>query len=151
MQIKTLVKDNVQVLRMTTLDVGDVYKRLVSSSYAGEKEKLVFGIVTGAMNNGEQVALSAVELDITYSTVTVSAKAFSSETDLVMFPASHEELAAHTDEVLHVLRRNVRQAEDSLAEAQKKLTEVGRLLGRAMAPNLDQMRAQLDRPSVIEN
>ena len=49
METKTLIQSTATIIRVTSLEKGNVYKRLEESSY-GTGSKLLFGIVTEIMN-----------------------------------------------------------------------------------------------------
>lgn len=95
--IKTLVSNTAQIVRIVSLQPGDVYKRLVESSYGSPKMQI--GIVTGVMNNGDDAAITALEYEAAYGSVTAKVEVFTQSRDVSIFPADPAEVAAHLDEI----------------------------------------------------
>src|SRR5699024_11486338 len=59
METRTLIKDSATVARVTQLEEGDAYRRLIPKT-TYQEPKMVVGVVTGALNNGETVAMTAL-------------------------------------------------------------------------------------------
>ena len=126
METRTLIKDTATVARVTALIEGDTYRRLIPKS-TYEPTKIAVGVVTGVLNNGEQVAITALEVKEGYGSE-VEVKVFDAETDLALFPADHAEaleiLAAAQDHQ----RRAVERAEKALEEARDKEERLGKVV-----------------------
>lgn len=126
METRTLIKDTATVARVTALIEGDTYRRLIpKSTYEGTK--IAVGVVTGVLNNGETIALTALEVKEGYGSE-VEVKVFDAETDLALFPADHDEaleiLAAAQDHQ----RRSVERAEKALEDARDKEERLGKVV-----------------------
>lgn len=126
METRTLIKDTATVARVTALIEGDTYRRLIPKS-TYESTKIAVGVVTGVLNNGEAVAITALEVKEGYGSE-VEVKVFDAETDLALFPADHDEaleiLAAAQDSQ----RRSVERAEKALEDARDKEERLGKVV-----------------------
>lgn len=118
MQVEQIIKASADVLTITTLSPGDVYKR-VDTDYAGTSS-LVFGVVQDVMNNGTDAAVTALEYAAAYTTgVVAKLTVFTGSKSVALFPATPDEVRAHMDD----LRRSSGAALDRANEAQQKAQE----------------------------
>ena len=132
METRTLIKDTATVARVTALVEGDTYRRLIPRS-TYESTKIAVGVVTGVLNNGETIALTALEVKEGYGSE-VEVKVFDSETDLALFPADHTEALEILSSAQDYQRRSVERAEKALEDARDKeerLDKVVRLIDLA--------------------
>lgn len=132
METRTLIKDTATVARVTALTEGDTYRRLIPKS-AYESTKIAVGVVTGVLNNGETIALTALEVKEGYGSE-VEVKVFDAETDLALFPADHTEALEILSSAQDYQRRSVERAEKALEDARDKeerLDKVVRLIDLA--------------------
>ena len=132
METRTLIKDTATVARVTALIEGDTYRRLIPKT-TYESTKIAVGVVTGVLNNGEQVALTALEVKEGYGSE-VEVKVFDAETDLALFPADHIEVLEILSSAQDYQRRSVERAEKALEDARDKeerLDKVVRLIDLA--------------------
>lgn len=98
------------------LGEGSIYRRL-KEHYAGAR--LVFGLVTSLMNNGQDVAISAIEIDPEETDYTMlRTVAFTAEDSKQIFVASIDEINLVRERVYENLDRNLRNAETQLARLQ---------------------------------
>ena len=132
MQTQTLIKDTATVARVTQLTEGDTYRRLIpKSTYEGTK--IAVGVVTGVLNNGETIALTALEVKEGYGSE-VEVKVFDADTDLALFPADHTEVLEILSAAQNYQRSAVERAEKALGDARDKeerLNKVVRLIDLA--------------------
>ena len=126
MQVQSYVQSAAAVIRVTEVRPGNIYKRLVKSTYSGDRDKLMFGIVTDVMNNGEDTAISALEFvpPMYGGTVKPEVKVFSGSTDVVLFPAVREEWDAHLSAAIDKQRDEVSRTEDTLAGLRSVLSQM---------------------------
>lgn len=132
MQTKTMIAPSAEMIRVVTLKQGDVYKRLVDDTYGASKKKIVVGVVTDVLHNGETAALTSIEVTSSYSSVEVKPMAFGGEDDLTLYPASPKEVEAVMSEVLAVQRRKVETAEKGVEEARAVLRMVEEVTTQAL-------------------
>jgi len=127
MKTATLIQPYAEVVRVTTLRRGDVYKRLEdkSASTYNESDGLVFGVVTDVLDNGEQTAVTAIEVsrETLYET-RVKLRTFAGGRDVAIFPATPDEVRLHLADGLEQARTEVERAERSLSDARHKLSSL---------------------------
>jgi hypothetical protein len=122
MQTQTLVQASADVISITHLSKGDVYKRL-------EKEfnnnyKMMFGVVMDVMHNGEDAAISALEFQDSYPEVKAEQKTFGTDSDLKIFSTNPEEVQAHVDDLKDSARRNVKERREQLERSETTLSNL---------------------------
>ena len=95
METRTLIKDSATVARVTQLEEGDAYRRLIPKT-TYQEPKMVVGVVTGVLNNGETVAITALEVKEDSNRYTadspVEVKIFEADHDLALFPVVEGEV-----------------------------------------------------------
>lgn len=146
MQTRTLIKDTATVARVTELTEGDTYRRLIPKS-TYESTKIAVGVVTGVLNNGESLAITALEVKEGYGSE-VEVKVFDADQDLALFPADHTEVLEILGSAQNYQRSAVERAEKALGEARDKedrLNKVVRLID--LAQRADQLASGAPAPS----
>jgi hypothetical protein len=118
MHVKQLIEASAEVVTITRLRKGDVYKR-VHSPYASSDPKLQFGIVTDVMHNGTDAAITAVEYQVLYAGVEVEVRVFTADTEPALFPATVEEIREHFASIQEALDRKVDAAARELDKAER--------------------------------
>lgn len=119
---RTLVQGAAQITRIVTLRKGDVYKRLESAG----RTKLLFGIVTDVMHNGDAAAITAVEYDGDWYGATVSRVVFSSADTPAIFAADPAEFVGQLGDLITNQRRKIEQAEVDLGKQRDVLADLER-------------------------
>lgn len=128
MKTQNLVRPPAEIVTILTLVKGDVYKRLEpKTTYTAEK--VVFGVVTDVLHNGEAAAITAIEFEESYSDVTPALKVFGTDTDMIVFPAAVEEFAEHQRIVLAAQARVVSNAQKTLDNALRLQDVIDRAFG----------------------
>lgn len=124
MQVKTLIQPSAAIVRVTEVAPGNVYKRLDKPSYGDER--LVFGVVTDVMNNGEQAVIVALEfVPVGYSTTfTATIRTFNGDGEVALFPATPDEFKVALREAADVQYRAVSAAQ---ADADTKKAVLDRM------------------------
>lgn len=127
METRTLVQSAANVVQVTSLAKGDVYKRLETSTYSAAK--LMFGTVTDVLNNGDDATIVALEYDSTYSSVDVNTKVFATDADLKLFPADPREYEDHLEKLLQSARKASESAYAAYVKAEDIVGRVEALRG----------------------
>lgn len=137
MDTRTLIEASAEVVTITRLKAGDVYKRLDTGAYAASN--LVFGVVQTAMNNGTDSAITAIEIVPGYQTATVANKVFASGTNVALFAATPEEYEAHCAAIMREIDQSI--------SAKRKAVEDAEALRRLCVSGLQRaLRGQLTAP-----
>lgn len=128
MHVRNLIEASANVVTITTLKRGDVYKRIIpATQYA--TARLQFGVVTSVMNNGERGAITAVEYAQDFSAGVVATLAvFESETDVALFAANPEEVMEHVAEMRQAVERKVAETAQKASEARDMLARTSEVL-----------------------
>lgn len=130
MQVQQIVRASADVLTITRLAPGNVYKRVDDTSYTGTPV-IKFGVVQDVMNNGEDSAVSALEFTADYSDgVKVAPMVFTGSKPAAIFPAQPEELAVHFDELERSANAALERAQAALDKATGAVAAVVRVRGQ---------------------
>lgn len=136
MQVRQIIQSSADVLTITRLSPGDVYKRVAENGYNAEPT-LRFGVVQSVMNNGEDSAITAVEWESDYSAgAKATVKVFDGMKPAALYPATPDEVATHIDGLIASAERALREAEDAVT---KKAAALGAV--RAMAQSVGELTA----------
>jgi hypothetical protein len=122
MDTTQLIRASAEVVTITSFKAGDVYKRVESGGY--NEAKLVFGVVTDAMNNGSDSAIAAIEYEASYGGLTVSQKVWDGTKPAALFAAEPVEVAAHIDELQRKVRDKAETAQKALDAALEQVALV---------------------------
>lgn len=125
MQTQTLIKDTATVARVTQLEEGDAYRRLIPKTTYDEAQ-VALGLVTGVLNNGETVAITALEITKSRygATPEVKQQVFEATNDLALFPVDEEETLNIVADARRAAERSVESARKALREAEEKEAEL---------------------------
>lgn len=119
MQVHQIIKNSADVLTITRLSPGDVYKRVVDGSAYGDAT-IRFGVVQDVMNNGEDSAVTALEYVSSYDgSASAELKVFTGSKPVAIFPATPGEVESHLDALTTGADRALAKAEDALTKAQE--------------------------------
>lgn len=126
MNVQTIVQASARVVTITELAPGNVYKRLVDSSYSDDK--LTYGVVHEVLNNGSDAVILGLEFSTSYSDVNTKLEVFSGDKDLKIFAAEPYELDKYLEDAVSNLEREVEKKREALTQGQAKLDEVKDIL-----------------------
>lgn len=119
MKTKNLVKASATVVTIRTLEKGDVYRRVETSSFASDK--IVFGVVTDIGHNGKDAFVQALEFDPTDYSGDIERKSFSTDKELALFSALPEEFIAAAADSRHAATRAIQTKEREAEKARANL------------------------------
>lgn len=128
MQVHQMIRNSADILTITTLAPGNVYKRVDSRAFGESEPTLRFGVVQDVMNNGEDSAITALEFTADYSGVAAQLKVYDGAKPVVIFPATPEEITTHLAEVQQRAQKDVERAEQTLAKERVALEQVQRII-----------------------
>jgi hypothetical protein len=142
MRVSQVVRASADIVRITSLRQGDVYKRVDSNSYTGNK--LRYGVVTDVMYDGEEGAVTAVEYEIDFGKVVPRVMCYTTNEGPALFPAQPEELLVHMADLRKALDDTVLQKERELSEARTMRRNAENILTNRLAlkaPNTERVGA----------
>lgn len=118
METRQVIQASANIIRITNLSKGDVYKRIEESSYSEPGVK--YGIVMDLLNDGNECFIEVLEYTKSYSTVSCSIKVFSGKKDVAIFPATPEEVKEYLQSSVDSMERDI---EEKKKEVEKKIEE----------------------------
>lgn len=134
MQVSNLVRPSALAVRVTEVAEGSVYKRIDKPAYG--EQRLVFGVVTDVLHDGQEAAIIAVEFTqgAYANDYAPRVKTFSGDTEMLLYPATPEEFQAGMAEAIESQQRTVEAAERDLASKRSILTQMQAAAARPVAP-----------------
>lgn len=121
MRIDSIIQTNADVARIVNLSQGDVYKRVITSNYS--EPKIVIGVVRQILQSTDGTTVVGVEYEKSFTGVTVKENVMTSETDVMIYPATPEELREALNGFRDDLESKVDQAHRDLERAQDALSK----------------------------
>lgn len=125
MQVQNIIRASADVLTITHLTVGNVYKR-VDTNYNGDAS-IKFGVVQSVMNNGTDAAITALEYEADYNGARATIRVITAAKDVAIFPATPEEVIVHLAELEERALDARDRATQELAKREAEVQAVVRL------------------------
>lgn len=120
METKQIVQASANVIRITKLTKGDIYKRF-DDNYS------YLGIVQNIYNDGNNAIIESTEYRNYYGDLKVEPQVLRGDKDYVIFPATLDDFNLEFESIEKGLNRKIESAEKEIASAQKSI-EVTRSL-----------------------
>lgn len=133
MQTKNIIQTSVNVIRVTNLKAGDLYKRIEDSSYS---TNVKYGIVKAVLNNGEKTFIESIEYTKSYNSISAEMAIISGEKDIVIFPATIEEVQSEFEGLENKLVKEIQEKEKEIEAKKKCIAETRLLLSGEMTEKL---------------
>lgn len=124
MNIQNAIQSSANVIRVTSVQAGDVYKRF-DRSY---DDKVYFGIVTGVHNDGKTAVIQATEYSVSYGTLDINIKVLRGDKDYVLFPATPKDLTGGLGDIAGRKRKEIGTKQAEIEKLEAEILEVDRLL-----------------------
>lgn len=124
MNVKQAIQSSANVIRVTNISAGDVYKRF-DDSY---DERVYYGVVQNVHNDGETAIIEAVEYNYKYSGLSVDLKVLRGDKEYKLFPATPEDLNLELDGVIERKKREIETKQNEITKLGKEIGEVEKLL-----------------------
>lgn len=135
MNVKQAIQASANVIRVTNVSAGDVYKRF-DDSY---DDAVYYGVVTAVHNDGDTAIIEAMEYRYKYSSLEASLKILRGDKEYKLFPASPEDLNLELDGVVARKQRDIESKKEEIVKLEKEITEVEKLLSGETLKNLQAM------------
>jgi len=131
MKVQTIIRPSAEVVQINEVTIGAVYKRLDTPSYG--EPRLLFGVVTDILHNGEEAALVAIEfVPPAYGgSIEPVIRTFKGDSEVAIYPAAPEEFSLAMQQAIEKQEAAVNEARKTLAAKQSVLALMERTL---MAP-----------------
>lgn len=125
MQTKTLIEPSAEIVTVTTLKKGDVYRRMHKGTASYDPDVILYGVVTEIGHNGTEAFITALEFNPMEYHGKVKIKAFATDSDLALFSCLPAEFIAAAADLRVGLADDLKakRAEVTKAEAASELLE----------------------------
>lgn len=120
MNIKQAIQSSANVVRITNITIGDVYKRF-DTSY---DDRVIYGVVRNVHNDGEVAVIESLEYTKRFGDLDINTKIIRGDKDMALFPADPYELNV---ELSDIVAKKQREASKKAEEIKKLEAEVAEL------------------------
>ena len=134
MNTKNIIQSSVNVIRITNLKAGDVYKKIEDSNYSNDSVK--YGIVKAVLNNGEKTFIEAIEYKKSYSSIDAQMCIIKGDQDVAIFPTTIDEIKDELGGVSEKLRKEVVDLEKQIEGKKKCIAETELLISGELSAKL---------------
>ena len=124
METKQIIQSSANVVRLTKLSPGDVYKRF-DKSY---DDRTYYGIVKNVHNDGVNTIIEATEYCYKYSNINVEHRTLRGEQDYILFPAEPKDLQFELDKCKKRMEREITEYQEKIEQQQRLISEVDGLI-----------------------
>lgn len=122
---KQAIQSTANVIRITSVVAGDVYKRFADTDY---DDKVYYGVVKAVHNDGEKTIIEAVEYCYKYSDISVDYKVIGGTKDITIFPSSPEELNLELEKARKAHERKIEEAKEQIEKSTDLIKEIDGLI-----------------------
>lgn len=136
MQTKQIIQSSANVIRITNIAKGNIYKRF-DDNYTW------YGVVNAVHNDGEKSIIEATEYRAGWSSMEVQYKVIKGEEDYTIFPATLEDFDKEFGGIISHLERKIRDAEKTIADSTKQIEFTNKLIS-------GELQKELSTPSYKE-
>ena len=142
MHTSNIVRATADVVTITHLTRGSVYKRLVDDA-------MRYGVVTSVLNNGEDSAIQAIEHYISYGSPMSEPVVHNGNKSIALFHAEVEEVQDFVAALMEKHHAAIKSAEQSLVTAQERLERTQQMF--AMSDELQPAGVGIIDAQVVES
>ena len=135
MNVQQAIQTSANVIRVTNISAGDVYKRF-DDSY---DERVYYGVVTSVHNDGSNAIIEAVEYAYKYGSLDVNLKVLRGDREYKIFPSSPDELNTELDDVVLRKNREISNKREEILKIEREIVEVERLMSGERLKELKSM------------
>lgn len=135
MNVKQAIQASANVIRITNISAGDVYKRF-DDSY---DDRIYYGVVQSVHNDGETAIIEALEYSYRYSSLDIDLKVLRGDKDYKLFPSSPEELNIELDDVIEKKTKDIATKTEEISKLGKEIEEISKLMSGERLKDLKAM------------
>lgn len=136
MKTQQAIQSTANVIRITSVSAGDVYKRFADTEY---DDKVYYGVVKAVHDDGEKTIIEAVEYCYKYSGISVDFKVIGGTKDVTIFPSTPEELNLELEKARKAQVKKIQEAEDEIEISKRLIDEIDGLISGETQKNLQSM------------
>jgi len=134
MQTQQIIQSNVNILRITNLKKGDVFKMISDPSYGSPE--LHYAVVLDLFNSGEKTFIQILQYQASYSNVNASIKILKGTDDIAIFPASKEEVEKYFEDAIENLSKDILKKEEELEKTRTGLEKAKEFVSGELSKQL---------------
>jgi hypothetical protein len=135
MQTKQAIQTSANVIRITSVSAGDVYKRF-DNDY---DDRTYYGVIKAVHNDGINTIIEALEYCYKYSSIDIQHKIIRGEKDYVIYPSSPEELNLEFGKAIEEKERQIKARNNENEKDQKVIDDVQSIMAGDMQKKLKAM------------
>lgn len=124
MNVKQAIQSSANVIRVTNITVGDVYKRF-DESY---DTKVHYGVVRNVHNDGEKAIVEALEYTKSYGGIDIEIKVIRGDKDYTLFPAEPHELNVELESVVTKKEKDIRDKKHDIVKLENEIADLKKLM-----------------------
>lgn len=149
MKTHTLVQASANIIRVTSLKKGNIFKLIDSPSY-GDAE-LAYCVVLDIFNDGDKTFIQVLRYKVSYSTVTAEIKLIKGDTDVSLFPASKEEVMKYFSNAMESMEYGILKKTEELEKAKEAFEHAKKFVKGEMENELTEIEYKEEpTPNLIE-
>ena len=114
MQTKNIIQSQANIIRITSLQKGNVVK-IINEGYS--EPELLYGVVLDLFNDGTKTFIQILQYKAGYSGVKSEIKLYSGDKELIIFPAELNEVQEYFQGAIDSIKRSIESKEEELAKA----------------------------------
>lgn len=133
---KQAIQSSANVVRITSISAGDVYKRFGDTEY---DDKVYYGLVKAVHNDGDKTIIEAVEYCYKYSDISVDYKVIGGTKDVTIFPSTPEELNLELEKARKAQLKKIDDANDQIEKSKQLIAEIDGLVSGETQKSLQAM------------
>lgn len=132
MNTKNIIQASANVIRITSVKVGDIYKR-----FDDQYDYTYFGIVKNVWNDGVSAIIESVEYRYSYSSIDVQYKTLKGTKDYTIFPATLEDLQNEFAGCISKKQKEIQEYKEKIITNEKLIIDTQKLLSGEMQKELN--------------
>jgi hypothetical protein len=134
MNIQQAIQSSANVVRVTNIVAGDVYKR-----FDANDDCTFYGIVKNVHNSGEEVIVEAVEYRKRYGSLDINLKNLRGAKDYTIFPASPEDLSLELDGIVTAKEKEIEKKREEIVKLEREVKDIESLVSGELTRELKKM------------
>mgnify|MGYP003539702902 CR=1 FL=1 len=136
MQTKNIIKNQANVIKITSLTKGNVIK-IIEKEY-GDTYKNSYGVVLDLLNSGTKTFIQILKYKVSYSDLNADIVMFSGSDDLTIFPATIEEVQSHFADVVKSMKRKIEEEKEELQKKVEALEKANAFVSGQLSKSLSE-------------
>jgi hypothetical protein len=129
MQTKQIIQSSANVIRITSIVKGNIYKRF-DDNYTW------LGVVRGVYNDGDKAIVEATEYRNGWSGIETQDKIIKGEQDYVIFPATLEDFKLEFNTAITKLEGKIKDAKETIAKSEEQIEFTQKLVSGELQKEL---------------